>query len=310
MEYLASTSPAPSDSDSSRELLQQAVAGSYRVEELIGRGQFSSVYRAAGVARGNDVALKLFDADLTSKPGLVQRVEDELRASLSLGDVRVLAAATLEQHEHCFFLAMPLMKQGSLGARIRARGALPLPEVQRIIGEVAATLDGMHSHGLTHRGLNPENILFDGAGHACVADAGLTDGLVVAGGIHGSRAAQARRYAAPEQWRAQKVDGRADQYALARIAYEMLTGGQREQQEIVEGVRTLTAVEVLAEVPLRKDVPLYVNAALRRALSANAANRYPSAGDFANALAGRAPGTTQGLPTAYPVWSFTRAIPC
>jgi serine/threonine protein kinase len=301
MEHVASTSPTVPTSDSARECLEQAVAGRYRIEERIGRGQFSSVYRASSVSRGGDVAIKLLDADVGSKPELVRRIEDELRASMSLGDVRIVAAATVEQHEGCCFLVMPLMKQGSLAARIRERGALPLSDVERIIGEVAATLHGMHEHGLVHGGLTPENILFDGAGHACIVDAGLTETLLATGSIHGSRASLARRYAAPEQWRAQKVDGRADQYALARIGYEMLTGGQREQQEIVEGVHTLTPIEVFAHVPLRKDVPLRVNAALRRALSANAANRFASVRDFVNALTGRAPDAIQGLPTAYPV---------
>jgi serine/threonine protein kinase len=151
-----------------------------------------------------------------------------------------------------------------------------------------------------HRGLTPSNVLFDSAGHACITDVGVTDDILGQCGIHGSIAARARTYAAPEQWRAQKIDGRVDQYALARIAYHMLTGGQREQQEIVEGVHTLSPIEVLAEVPLRKDVPLYVNAALRQALSANAANRFATATNFANAFAGRSPDAIPGMPTAYP----------
>ena len=307
MDYSTSTSSTVADTDTARGWLQDAVLSRYRIGELIGHGQLSSVYRATSVARGEDVAIKLFDVDFGAKPDLAQRIEDELRACRTLGDVRVIAATSLEKYERCTLLVMPLMQRGSLAARIRARGALPLPEVERTIGEVAETLDGMHAHGLTHRGLKPENILFDGAGHACIVDVGLTDTLVAAGGIHGPRAAQARRYAAPEQWRAQKVDGRADQYALARIAYEMLTGGQREQQEIVEGVHTLSPVEVLAAVRLRKDVPLHVNAALRRALSANAANRFVTATDFANAFVGRTPNAVPGLPTAYPELGDFRA---
>ena len=78
---------------------------------------------------------------------------------------------------------------------------------------------------------------------------------------------------------------------------EMLTGAKHLQHEAVEGIHTLDAIEVAAEVPLRKDIPLHVNAALRRALSAGAAHRFATTTDFAEALAGRGPKAAPGLPT-------------
>jgi serine/threonine protein kinase len=286
-----------SGADAERARLQEAVLGRYRIEELIGRGMFSAVFHATDVAHGGEVAIKLLDVNATTTPDLASRLDSEQRACAFLGDDEVIAASSVEQHESTLFLVMPFMHGGSLADLLVRRGAMPFEEVSKMISDLAATLDLVHSHGITHRGLNPRNILFDFAGQLCIADVGVTDTVLGVVGIHGSRAARARAYAAPEQRRAQQVDGRADQYALAIIAHEMLTGAQRVQRESIDGIHTLDAIQVAAEVPLRKGIPLHVNAALRRALSAGAAHRFATTSDFAEALAGRGPEAVPGLPT-------------
>jgi serine/threonine protein kinase len=291
----ASTQP-----DAQLARLQTAFTERFRIHEMVGSGLFSSVYRATELRTRREVALKLLSVDLREFPKLLERLESSREACAAIGESRIVTAVTIEQHDSLSVVMMPLMARGSLADLLHARGPLPLKDVEAIVSQVATTLDRIHDRGLTHRALTPNNVLFDSAGHACISDLGITDDVLIHCGIHGSLAARARTYAAPEQWRAQKIDGRVDQYALARIAYHMLTGGQHEQQEIVQGVHTLLPVEVLAEVPLRKDVPLYVNAALRQALSANAANRFATTTNFANAFAGRAPDAVPGLPTAYP----------
>ena len=286
-----------SDADAQRARLQEAVLGRYRIGELIGRGIFSAVFRATDVAHGGEVAIKLLDVNASATPELAPRLDGEQRVCASLGNAQVIAASLVEQHESTLFLVMPFMRGGSLAELLLRRGALPLHEVLKTMSDLAATLDRIHSHGITHRGLNPRNILFDGTGRLCIADVGVTDTVLGAAGIHGSRASRARAYSAPEQRRGQQVDGRADQYALAIIAHEMLTGAQHLRHESVEGIHTLDAIEVAADVPLRKGIPLHVNAALRRALSAGAANRFATTTEFADALAGRGPEVAPGLPT-------------
>lgn len=298
MDSVAWTASDRAGPDAARARIEKAVAGRYRVQELIGRGQFSSVFRATGIGHAGEMAIKLLDVDVSATPEFVQRLTADLSACTALHDEGVVAATSLEQHESRAFLLMPFMHGGSLAELLRVRGALPLDEVEQTVGEVAATLDRLHARGLAHGGLTPENILFDFSGRACITDVGVTDTLLAAGGIRGARAARARAYAAPEQRHGQKVDGRADQYALAVIAYEMLTGGQRLDRETVEGIHTVRPAEVMRDVPLRKDVPLHVNAALRRALSAGAANRFATTTQFAEALAGRGPDPVQGLPTS------------
>ena len=162
---------------------------------------------------------------------------------------------------------------------------------------MAASLDCAHARGVNHLGLTPENIFFDARERPVISDVGISNIVLSTDSVHGTRSARAGAYAAPEQRRKQKVDGRADRFALAVIAYELLTGHLRMEKETVQGIRTIEPIEVLPDVPLRSGLPLYVNAALRRALSAGAPNRFASASQFADALAGRAQESFESLPT-------------
>jgi len=288
---------ASARTDADRVRLESIVGSRYRIEELLGRGQFSSVYRAIRLEPRGEVALKLLDVNSSSNPDLLRRLETAVRASGSLGLSGVVAPLAIEQYETGTVLVMPLLRGGNLATLLHARGPLPLGEVEKLILSLATTLDQLQDRGLPHRGLTPENILFDTSWRPYITDLGVTDTLLNAKGIHGSRASRAGAYAAPEQRRSQKVDGRADQFALAVIAYELFMGARRVESELLEGIQTLAPIQVQADAPLRKDVPLHVNAALRQALSANAANRFATSTEFAEALAGRGPEAARGVPT-------------
>ncbi|HEY8793686.1 MAG TPA: serine/threonine-protein kinase [Gemmatimonadaceae bacterium] len=279
--------------DAERARLEEASAGRYRIDALIGRGLFSTVFRATEIRGAGEVAIKLLDVGVRTTPEILEHLEGGQRACAALADEGVVAASSVEQHESATFLVMSLMHGGSLTELLRSRGALPLREVVEIVREVAATLDRIHAAGITHRGLTPGSILFDFSGRACIADIGITDSLIAAGALDESLTPPARAYAAPEQWRTQNIDGRADQYALALIAHEMLTGEPPRHRETVEGFRVLEPLGVLPDVPLRQGIPLSVNAALRKALSATTSNRFATTTQFAEALAGR---SRHGLP--------------
>jgi len=283
--------------DDARVHLERTLGLRYRIQQQLGRGQFSTVYHAVGIEIPGAVALKLLDLDTSVNSELAQRLEDDVRLSASVAVDGILAPLGIEQHDSSIILVMPLMRAGNLAALLHARGPIPLDEVQRLVLVLASTLDRLHARGITHRGLTPENILFDAAGHPLISDVGVTDTLLTAKGIHGTRASRAAAYAAPEQRRSQKVDGRADQYALAAIAYELLTGERRVGDDLHVGIHTVPPIEVHAHTALRKDIPLYVNAALRQALSANASNRFATTTQFAEALAGVGPNRGRGLPT-------------
>jgi serine/threonine protein kinase len=167
--------------------------------------------------------------------------------------------------------------QHTLESLTEKRRPLPLDRVVEIVKDVAVVLDRVHAQGRVHGGLTPNHILIDDDWHATFVANDRWQ-------ILGDTLVSVRAYYAPEQWRGQKVDGRADQYALAVIVYELLTGHRRLDSAVLGGIQTLQPVEVFADVPLQPCAGLHVNAALRRALSARAAHRFPTVGAFARAL--------------------------
>jgi len=280
-----------------RERLQTAVGDSYRVGRRIGQGQVSAVFRAIRAGKHSEVALKLLDIDGTARPDLVQRLADLTHRTMGLVWDTAVVPVTLEQYGSTVLLVMPFIETGSVGALLAAGERLSVSRVVDLVSQVAEALDELQDRGLCHRGLTPENILLGREDKPCLTDVGVTDLILAESGAHGARLSKARAYAAPEQRRGKHVDGRADQYSLAVIAYELLTGRRRIGFDSVEGIDTVAPIEVLADTPLRKDLPLYANLALRRALSASPANRFPTSTAFADALAGTASSTVAGLPT-------------
>src|SRR5690242_115685 len=289
-----------------RERLQTAVGDSYRVGRRIGQGQVSAVFRAIRAGKHTEVALKLLDIDGAARPDLVQRLADLTHRTMGLVWDTAVVPVTLEQYGSTVLLAMPYIETGSVGALLAAGERLSVSHVVDLVSQVAEALDELQDRGLCHRGLTPENILLGREDKPCLTDVGVTDLILGETGVHGARLSKARAYAAPEQRRGKHVDGRADQYSLAVIAYELFIGRRRLRYEAVEGIHTLAPIEIHTDAPLRPDLPLYANLALRRALSASPANRFPTSSAFADALAGKTTDETAGLPTKRADLSLTR----
>ncbi len=283
---------------SMRAELQSAFDGVYRIGDMIDRGQCSTTFLGTAIASTERVALKVLQVDPAVDPALAERVARQVRASQEIAAECHLVPSRYEQRGSFAVIVMPYMPGGSVATLLRNSASPSLSRVNEIVDAVAASLDCAHARGVVHLGLTPENILFDARERPSIADFGISNIVLSTDGVHGTRSARAGAYAAPEQRRKQKVEGRADQFALAVIAYELLTGHRRVERETVQGIGTIEPIEVLPDVPLRSGLPLYVNAALRRALGAGAANRFATAAEFADALAGRAQESIESLPTS------------
>jgi len=300
------SAPRDASAEEDRERLQTAVGDHYRVGRRIGQGQCSAVFRAIRNGKHTEVAIKLLDIDGTAHPDLVQHLADLTRRVMGLIWETPVVPVTLEQYGSTVLLVMPLIETGSLATLLSVGEPVSIDHVLEIVSQVAAALDTLQDRGMSHRGLTPENILLGRDDQVCLTDVGVTDLLLGEGGAYGARLSKARAYAAPEQRRGKHVDGRADQYSLAVIAYELFTGRRRVGYEAVEGIDTVAPIEIHADSPLRPDLPLHANLALRRALSASPANRFQTSTAFAEALAGRASSATAGLPTKRADLSLTR----
>jgi len=266
--------------------LVTSIGDRYRVDRELGRGGMATVYLAHDLRHDRPVALKVFHPQLGTELG--ERFLREIRVAARLGHPHILTVHDSGEADGLLWYTMPVVDGESLRQRIRREGPLPVEEAVRIGRSVAEALDFAHSHGVVHRDIKPENILLFG-GEPMVADFGIAlamdtadqDRLTQTGLSVGTVA-----YMSPEQaMGGARLDGRTDIYSLGCVVYEMLAGeppytGPTPQAVIAR--RLMSPPPPLAAV---RDVPDALEQAVYKALARNAADRFPTARDFARALA-------------------------
>lgn len=204
----------------------------YRVSRRLGSGGFARVYCALDPDLELDVALKILRPELAADPDTVERFRREASMAAKLRHPNVITVLTVGRLEEAFdgaapgtpYLVMDLLPD-SLADRIAGGAALPPDEVARVGAEVARGLGFAHRHGIVHRDVKPENVLFARDGRAVVTDFGI------ARAVAGSPTASSRQvvlgtptYFSPEQARGLPLDGRSDIYALGVTLFRAATG--------------------------------------------------------------------------------------
>ncbi|MET0513597.1 MAG: serine/threonine-protein kinase [Thermoleophilaceae bacterium] len=198
----------------------------YLAQELIGRGGMGEVYRALDVRLDRPVALKVLAAGVVENERARERLLVESRLAASLDHPNVVPIYEAGEQDGLLFIAMRYVPGRDLRALLRREGALAPERAVAIARQVAGALDAAHRGGLVHRDVKPSNVLLDRQDegeHCYLADFGLTQSPSERGPTDGQFMGTVA-YVSPEQIRGEQVDGRADQYGLACLLFECLTG--------------------------------------------------------------------------------------
>jgi serine/threonine protein kinase len=266
--------------------------GPYEIVSAIGAGGMGEVYRAKDSRLGRDVAIKVLPESVANDAGRRERFEREAKAVAALSHPNIINIYDTGLHEGHPFVVMELLDGETLRERLTT-GALPVRKAVEIAVQIARGLGAAHEKQIVHRDLKPENIFIIRDGQVKILDFGLARDIANNSGATETRAAITDAgiamgtvgYMAPEQIRAQAVDGRTDLFAFGAVLFEMLSGVRAFQRE--------TAADMMTAI-LKEDVPDLVgtNAQIlpsldrivRHCLEKNPAERFQSARDVAFAL--------------------------
>ena len=264
------------------------INGNYRIERKLGQGGMATVYLAHDARHDRKVAVKVLHPEL-SAAFRAEQFLSEIRTMAQLQHPHILQLHDSGEVDGLLYYVMPYVEGESLRQRIDREGQLGTEDVVRLTDEVAGALDSAHRHGVVHRDIKPENILL-GEGGALVADFGIALAISTAS-AHGQSQpgwiAGTPRYMSPEQRAgADALDGRSDVYALGVVAYEMLTG----QPPFAGATVTAILAGAVDDAPppavrsVRGAISPTADAVVSRAMARAPEDRYPTAGDFAEAL--------------------------
>jgi DNA-binding beta-propeller fold protein YncE len=249
------------------------IAG-YRLEKQVGRGGMGVVYRAHDVALERSVALKLLAPALADDPAFRERFLVESRLAASLDHPNVIPIHDAGEMEGQLYLAMRYVEGTDLKRLLTEKGPLEPARAIAICAQVASALDAAHARGLVHRDVKPSNVLLDEEEHAYLADFGLTRRLSdQAPGFEAGLSLGTPAYVAPEQIEGKDVDGRADQYSLACLLTECLTGRPPFD-------RTSEAATLFAHLEEKPPAPEGLESVVPKALAKDPADRYESCAAF------------------------------
>jgi len=205
-----------------------ATIGRYEVHEELGRGAMGVVRRAVDTVIGRTVAIKMIRLDSLGDDAERQRLKDRLmceaRSAGSLSHPNIVTVFDAGEERGIGYIAMEFVPGATLEQALRTHGKLSREQVTRLLTQCSAALDYAHEKGVVHRDIKPGNIMIASAdGTAKITDFGVAK-MISHQATQSDLVLGTPNYMAPEQIESRAVDGRADQFALAVIAYELLTG--------------------------------------------------------------------------------------
>jgi tRNA A-37 threonylcarbamoyl transferase component Bud32/tetratricopeptide (TPR) repeat protein len=286
----------------------------YRQPQQIGRGGMGDIYRATDSVLGRDVAIKVLAERYSADEAVRQRFTREALAAARLsGEPNIVTIFDVGEHAGRPYIVMEYLGGGSLDEVLRQGGAQAPQRVFTWLEQAGRALDTAHGHGVVHRDVKPANLMLDREGNVHVADFGIAsaagmDSLTMTGTVLGTAG-----YLSPEQAQGERATPASDRYALAVVAFELLTGAR---PFAADSPTAEAAAHVNAPVPSvsnRSGLPRELDRVFERALAKDPAQRFETCADFVAVLraafADAAGQTGQLAAVAPPPTALTRPLP-
>ena len=256
-------------------LVGTQLSGRYRLDEKIGAGGMSTVYRARDMTLERDVAVKLMHREIAADSDHLERFRREARAVAQLSHPYLVSVIDAGEDEGRPYIVFEYVEGETLKDRIRRMGRLPVAEAVAYAVEIARALAYAHQRHIVHRDVKPQNVLIDEEGSAKVTDFGIARSVEEEGLTADGRVLGTTDYVSPEQALGHDVNGQSDLYSLGIVLFEMLTGQVPFRGENQVAVAMKHVRDALPDVQrLRPEVSSALAAVLERATAKDLHHRY------------------------------------
>jgi len=258
--------------------------GPYLCYQIIGMGENSIVYRARHKDTREKVAVRIIRLAATEEtPAIIDECTEELEALQAVESDYIVPILDYGTDAHSLYIAMGDMQGETLMHRRKAMpDDLPsLAETAAVLERIAMGLDEVHLLGMIHGQLEPRNILFDAEGNAYLGDVGLSRLMKIIFKLGASNSFTMSKYSAPEVWEGERPRPASDQYSLACIAYELITGRPPFSGSSVFDLMMQHREEII-ELPhyIRDNVPVALTMPLLHAMAKQPEQRYANVQAF------------------------------
>ena len=264
---------------------RQLWAGEYEIKEHVAQGGMATVYRAYARSLDTTVAIKVLSSRLAQDPSFRERFHAEATSIAALHHPNIIEVHHFGEENGSLYIAMRMVSGGTLKERLKETGGMmDLRSAARLTAQVASALQYAHNAGMVHLDVKPANILLGDVDWPLLSDFGITR---IAGDARedGHRVAGTPAYMSPEQWQGADLDGRSDEYSLALMFYELVTGRRPFSGETSAELKEKHINEPPPRLrELNPGVPGPVEEVVMRALAKNRDDRYLTIGEFGSAL--------------------------
>jgi serine/threonine protein kinase len=291
--------------------LQQELGTEFTVERLLGRGGMGLVYLADEPRLGRQVAIKLLPPELTFGRGMVERFLREARTAATLDHPHIVPIYRVSGEGELFWYMMKFVEGESLADVLDREGHLTPVRAAGLIGQVAEALQFAHDRGVVHRDVKPDNVMIGPREWVIVTDFGIAK--AIGGGTFTSSGATLGTpyYMSPEQCGGNKtLTGASDQYSLAVMAYQMVSGLLPFTGE--------SAVDLIKQhcfdpppslAVVRPGIPTFISVVIEQALAKRPEDRFPTVTAFGESLASAVRGEPSVLTVRLKTTRTTPRIP-
>lgn len=276
----------------------------YQLNDFIGQGGMSLVYRAVDIRTGHSVAVKILRSEFNRDKEFLERFQREAQAASLMNHHNLVNLLDVGVEGDYRYLVLEYVNGSTLKDIIHQRGRLSYVTAIDITVRILSALQHAHANGIIHRDIKPQNVLIDAEGHVKVSDFGIarmTGGATIAkkdtvvGSVH---------YSSPEQAAGDVVEATSDLYSTGVVLYEMLTG----RVPFTGDTPVAIAMQHLQADPppitdFAPDTPPAVTAVVMKAMAKDPSQRFQSACEMANALMLAKEGVVTVVPPEPPVAS-------